>query len=279
MRKNANAACLVGWPVKHSRSPLMHGYWMKRYGIDGSYGTESIPPESFADFIASLRTRGYLGCNVTIPHKEMALALTQPDARASAVGASNTLWFEGDVLRSTNSDVEGFLASLDVGAPGWIATSESAAVLGAGGASRAVVYGLIERGVKRIFVINRNLERVATLRERFGEVVLPASWDDLPGILPQVGLLVNATSLGMHGQPDLVIDLAPLPPHAVVSDIVYVPLETSLLRAAKQRGLRTADGLDMLLFQGARPFQLWFGIAPEVTPELRGLIAADLAKN
>jgi shikimate dehydrogenase len=272
------AACVIGYPVKHSRSPLIHGYWIKQYGLDAAYRVEEVAPEAFGDFIAHLAERGYVGANITIPHKEAALAASEPDDRARAVGASNTLWFDRGRLLSTNTDVEGFTANLDAAVPGWEQRGGDAVVLGAGGSARAIVYGLIERGIGRIHVVNRTPERAEALRARFGAMVLPAHPSALPELLSRVSLLINTTSLGMAGQPPLEIDLGPLPGRAVVADIVYAPLETALLAAARRRGLATADGLGMLLYQAVRGFQLWFGVRPEVTPELRAVIEADLAK-
>ena len=268
---------MIGWPVKHSRSPLIHGHWIEQYQLDAEYRREEIAPEAFGDFISHLSERGYSGANITIPHKEIALAMSEPDDRARAVGAANTLWFEGGRLLSTNTDVEGFTANLDAAVPGWEKRAGEAVVLGAGGSARAIVYGLIERGIGRINVVNRTLERSRALQARFGEVVQPANESALPHLLARAGLLVNTTSLGMTGQPPLTIDLDPMPGHAVVTDLVYVPLETPLLAAARRRGLATADGLGMLLYQAVRGFQLWFGVRPEVTPHLRALIEADLA--
>lgn len=269
------AACLIGWPAAHSRSPLIHHYWLRLYGIEGGYSIEAIPPEGLAEFVMNLSKQGFVGANVTIPHKERALQLTAPDARARAVGAANTLYYEGEALRSTNTDVEGFIGNLDVAAPGWDRTDD-ALVLGAGGSSRAVVFGLIERGIKRIHLANRTMERAHALADQFGGSVMPLAWNGLDDVLPRAGLLVNTTSLGMAGQPPLSVELPLLPSDAVVADLVYVPLETPLLAAAKGRGLKTADGLGMLLHQAVRGFELWFGRRPVVTPELRALVEADL---
>jgi shikimate dehydrogenase len=224
-----------------------------------------------------LSAHGFVGANVTIPHKERALVLSQPDARARAVGAANTLWYSSGKLCSTNTDVEGFVGNLDASAPGWDGATD-VLVLGAGGASRAVVFGLIERGIVRVHLANRTVERARALADQFGAQVHPIAWDAIEGVLPRVKLLVNTTSLGMHGQPALELDVNLLPPDAVVADLVYVPLETPLLAAARARGLRTADGLGMLLHQAVRGFELWFGQRPEVTPELRALVEADLTK-
>jgi shikimate dehydrogenase len=270
------AACVVGWPVKHSRSPLIHNYWLKRYGIAGDYHREEVRAEDFADFIGTLAARGYAGANVTVPHKEAAFALSEPDERARAVGAVNTLWRDGDVLRSTNTDVEGFLDNLDACAPRWDRAAAKAVVLGAGGAARAVVYGLLSRGVERIVVVNRTASRAEALQKTFGARVHGADWANLERELADTALLVNTTTLGMHGQPALTLDLAPLGRHAIVADIVYVPVVTPLLATATARGLITADGLGMLLHQAVRGFALWFGKTPEVTAELRALIEADI---
>ncbi|HML07349.1 MAG TPA: shikimate dehydrogenase [Xanthobacteraceae bacterium] len=282
VRKNggtaARAACVIGWPVEHSRSPLIHNYWLKHYGIAGAYRREAVPPPAFAAFVRSLAAHGYVGGNVTVPHKEAALALSEPDDRARAVGAANTLWLDG-VLRSTNTDVEGFLDNLDACAPDWHRGLHKAVVLGAGGAARAVVYGLLERRVERIVVVNRTLDRAEALRARFGERVQPLGWDAADAALADAGLLVNSTTLGMAGQPDLAIEAARLPGDAVVADLVYVPLMTTLLRSAQARNLRTADGLGMLLHQAVGGFALWFGKKPAVTPELRALLETDLASS
>ena len=270
------AACLIGWPAAHSRSPLIHHYWLRTLGIAGGYVIEAVPPDEFQDFVFRLSLRGFVGANVTIPHKERALALSNPDERARAVGAANTLWFKDGELCSTNTDVEGFINNLDACAGGWDRCGE-ALVLGAGGAARAVVFGLLDRGIKRVHLVNRTLDRARALADQFGAAVSPATWDALNGLLPRAGLLVNTTSLGMKGQPPLDIDVGLLPPDAVVNDLVYVPLETPLLAASRARGLKTADGLGMLLHQAVRGFELWFGRRPEVTSELRALVEADLA--
>jgi shikimate dehydrogenase len=271
------AACLIGWPAAHSRSPLIHHYWLRKLGIAGGYNIEAVPPEGFADFVQRLPAHGFVGANVTIPHKEQALALSHPDARARAVGAANTLLIEGNQLRSTNTDVEGFIDNLDACAAGWDAADE-VLVLGAGGSSRAVVFGLIERGIKCVHLANRTVARAEALADQFGASVHPLAWKDVAEVLPRARLLVNTTSLGMHGQPALDVDVGLLPPQAVVADLVYVPLVTTLLATAKARGLKTADGLGMLLHQAVRGFELWFGQRPLVTSELRALVEADLTK-
>jgi shikimate dehydrogenase len=254
------AACLIGWPAAHSRSPMIHKYWLKSFGIDGDYRIEPVKPEDLAAFVARLGERGYTGANITIPHKEQVLALADADARARAVGAANTLWLEGGRLRATNTDVEGFIG------------------IGAGGAARAVLFGLIERGVKTIHLANRTLPRAEELARQFGATVKPATWDRVATLLPRAALLVNTTSLGMKDQPPLAIDVGLLPEGATVADAVYIPLDTELLNAARARGLTTADGLGMLLHQAVRGFSLWFGERPQVTTELRALVEADLRR-
>ena len=177
MAEGVRAACVIGWPIKHSRSPLIHGYWIRQHGLAADYRLEAVAPEAFADFIRNLAARGYVGANITIPHKEAALELSEPDDRARAVGASNTLWLDNGRLRSTNTDVEGFTANLDAAVPGWDRRAGEAVVLGAGGSARAVVYGLIERGISKINVVNRTPDRAQALRERFGAAVQPAALD------------------------------------------------------------------------------------------------------
>ena len=278
MNATTKRACVIGWPIEHSRSPLIHNYWIKQYKLDAEYGREAVKPEELPGFVRSLRERGYVGCNVTLPHKEAVFALTEPDDRAEAVGAANTLFYDGEVLRSTNTDVEGFLGNLDQATPAWDRGLETAVVLGAGGGAKAVVFALLTREVRRIYLVNRTPARAEVLRKKFGAAVHLANWTELTGLLGGAGLLVNTTSLGMAGQPPLEINLRG-PSSLVVSDIVYSPLQTALLRLARDRGLRTADGLGMLLHQAVRGFQLWFGVRPEVTPELRALVEQDLLKS
>jgi shikimate dehydrogenase len=270
------AACIIGWPVEHSRSPLIHNYWLKTYGIAGEYRREAVPPDEFEAFVQSLAARDYVGANVTLPHKEKALAFSLPDEHAKAVGAANTLWIAGGFLHATNTDVEGFLNNLDACAPQWDRDLSNVVVLGAGGAAHAVVYALLTRRVERITVVNRTPHRAEILRERFLEHLQVAPWEQLNDLLGDAGLFVNTTTLGMAGQPELEADIGRLPSHAIVADLVYVPLVTPLIRTAKAKGLRAADGLGMLLHQAVRGFELWFGRKPEVTAELRTLAEADL---
>jgi shikimate dehydrogenase len=275
MSKGHKAVCVIAWPAGHSRSPLIHNYWIKQHKLDAEYRREAVPPDKFDAFVENLRGNGYIGANITVPHKEAALAASEPDDRARAVGAANTLWYDEDTLRSTNTDVEGFLANLDVAAPGWDRGLETAVVLGAGGGARAVVFALLQREVSRVYVINRTRDRAQALKKKFGARVHLAGWNETTGLLGGAGILVNTTTLGMVGQPPLEINLR-CPASLVVADLVYAPLETGLLASARARGLRTADGLGMLLHQAVRGFQLWFGVRPVVTPELRAMVEADL---
>jgi shikimate dehydrogenase len=278
MSKEHKAVCVIAWPAGHSRSPLIHNYWIKQHKLNAEYRREAVPPEKFADFVSNLRANGYIGANISVPHKEVALKLTEPDDRARAVGAANALWYDDDRLRSTNTDVEGFLANLDAVTPGWDRGLSTAVVLGAGGGARAVIFALLAREVGRVYVINRTAARAKALQKKFGNRVQVASWEETTGLLGGAGLLVNTTTLGMVGQPPLELNLR-CPPSLVVADLVYDPLVTGLLALARARGLRTADGLGMLLHQAVRGFQLWFGVRPEVTAELRALIEADLLKK
>jgi shikimate dehydrogenase len=267
----------MGWPVKHSRGPVIHGYWIEQHRLDAELKLEAVPPERFAQFLAELGARGYVGGSATMPHKEMALSLTEPDERARAIGASNVIWLEDGRLRSTNSDVAGFVAALDESATGWERSAEKAVVFGAGGAARAVIHGLFERGVARIHVHNRTWSKAQALAERFGARVVPTADSALAAALDGAGLVANAASFGMTGFPDLDVDLRRVRDDAVVADVVYVPLQTGLLRQARERGLRTSDGLAMLLHQGPGCFEKWFGVRPVVTRELRERVERTLA--
>jgi shikimate dehydrogenase len=270
-------ACVIGWPVKHSRSPLIHSYWLEMLGIEGSYGRAEVAPADFSNFVRNLAEKGYRGGNVTLPHKEMAYQLaTRRTETASRLQAVNTLWIEAGELWGDNTDIAGFLGGLDAEAQGWDSSGEKAVVLGAGGAARAVVQALLLRNIKNILICNRTLARAEDLARLFGASVTAKPWSALADSLVGAALLVNTTSLGMSGQPGLDIDLSGLPSHAVVDDIVYVPLETPLLAQARARNLRAVGGLSMLLHQAVPGFEHWFGQRPEVTPELRALIEADV---
>jgi shikimate dehydrogenase len=274
-------ACVIGWPVAHSRSPVIHRYWLEQYGIDGAYEKEAVRPEDLERFLKQLWTKGYVGANVTLPHKEAALrAARSADEAAITIGAANTLWLDPDGrLHACNTDAYGFMTNLDAEAPQWNEGLGAVMVLGAGGAARAVVYGLIKAGVTRILLANRTRARAESLAAAFGPKVEVVDWEARNAALASCGLLVNTTSLGMAGQAPLDIDLSAMPSNAVVADIVYVPLETPLLAAARARGLATVDGLGMLLHQAVPGFEHWFGVRPEVTPALRAHVAATLQEG
>ena len=270
-------ACVVGWPVKHSRSPVIHRFWLNQLGIDGDYVLQPVEPERIAAFLADFAGSGYVGCNVTVPHKEAAFAaVAGMDAAARAIGALNTLWLEDGRLVGANTDAPGFLASLDQEAPAWDAAPGPAIVLGAGGAARAIVFALVQRGFAPITIVNRTEKRAEGIAGRFAGDIRAARLTALPELLADTRVLVNTTTLGMDGQPPLDLDLTPLADGAVVSDLVYVPLETLLLAAARARGLRAGGGLGMLLHQAAPGFEHWFGVRPEVTAELRAAVLATM---
>lgn len=270
-------ACVIGWPISHSRSPLIHGYWLKQHGIDGLYSRQPVEPSSLTSFINGLGTAGYAGCNVTIPHKEAVFHLvTRADDSTERLGAVNTVYLRNGQVLGTNTDGEGFINSLKQGAPELELAGKRAIVLGAGGASLAVVNALLLQDVAQVAVANRTREKSELLRARFGHRVVPVAWDDVADQLNDCSLLVNTTSLGMKGQPGLDVDLSRLSEEAVVSDIVYTPLRTRLLEQAAARGNTVVEGLGMLLHQAVRGFSLWFGVTPQVTPELHDLVARDI---
>ncbi len=271
-------ACILGWPLSYTRSPLIHRHWLRTYGLAGDYFARPTAPGAIDAVLAGFAADGFVGGNVTIPYKEKALAaVAMADDAAGRIGAVNTLWLEDGRLLGANTDAPGFLASLDEGAAGWDRVSGPAVVLGAGGAARAVVWALASRHFGPVTIVNRSLERAVSLAEQFGRGTRAADWEAAADLLKTARLLVNTTSLGMVGQPPLGLDVGGLPADAVVIDLVYVPLETPLLTAARARGLRAVDGLGMLLHQAAPGFERWFGIRPAVTPELRALVVADLA--
>jgi shikimate dehydrogenase len=271
-------ACVIGWPVEHSRSPLIHRYWLKQYGLDGAYEKEAVKPEDLPAFLGGLAARGYAGANVTLPHKEAALRLaTVADEAARTIGAANTLWLdEAGRLNASNTDAYGFMTNLNAVAPGWNEGRRPVMVLGAGGAGRAVLHGLLAEGASRILLANRTSGRAQELADAFGPAVTVVDWRERDRALLGCGLLVNATSLGMTGKEALDLDLALLPSDAAVADLVYSPLETRLLAAARGRDNRAVDGLGMLLHQAVPGFERWFGVRPAVTDELRAHVAASL---
>lgn len=268
---------IIGHPVAHSRSPLIHGRWLEEHGLAGSYERVDVAPADLPQFIARLRAGEFTGGNVTVPHKEAALPLLdEVSAAARAIGAVNTLWREGDRLCGDNTDVSGFLAHLDTSVPGWDARVRTALVLGAGGAARGIAFGLQSRGVDRIIVVNRNRERADELAAALGQAVAVEDWRIRADLVASADLVVNTTALGMHGQPPLDLDLSGLRPGTIVDDIVYVPLATPLLCEAQRRGGIPVDGLGMLLHQAVPGFARWFGVTPAVTPALHALLEADI---
>lgn len=273
----APRAVVLGWPVRHSRSPMIHGHWLRTYGIDGSYEHAEVPPDQFAGVVRDFARNGIVGGNVTIPHKEAAFALVdEADAEAAALGAVNTLWREGGRLYGANTDGLGFLANLDEGAPGWEGDRGVAVVLGAGGAARSVARALGGRGFDRVVVVNRTAARAQSVASLAGPAGRAAGFDVLWRWLPSAALLVNATSLGMTGKDPLDVHIGELSGDAVVNDLVYVPLETKLLADARENGNRVVDGLGMLLHQAVPGFERWFGVRPQVTEELRALVVKDI---
>ncbi|MGP0061181.1 MAG: shikimate dehydrogenase [Beijerinckiaceae bacterium] len=277
-------AFVIGWPIKHSRSPLIHNYWLNNLVLAGSYERLEIRPDELEGFLSHLQEKGFVGGNVTLPHKEAAFQLcAKTTATAAHLAAVNTVWIEDGQLCGDNTDVAGFLACLDCEAQGWDQTCQTAVVLGAGGAARAIVHALMLRSKPRILLVNRTRARSEDLRlhlaRQFAVEIKLCTWAELPEVLETADLVVNTTSLGMVGQPQLHIDLAPLPARAIVSDIVYVPLETELVRMARSRALRAVGGLGMLLNQAVPGFEKWFGKRPQVTAELRALVEADITST
>ena len=264
-------AGVVGWPVAHSKSPLIFAHWFAETGIAGVYTRFAVRPEDFADVFRALPRIGLRGVNVTIPHKLAALEQAdEASATARAIGAANTICFDPDGrIFADNTDGYGFIESLREGVPGWDPGAGPALVLGAGGAARAVIHALLEAGAPAIRLANRSQDRAEALATRFGSRVEPVGWAERAGATGGAATIVNATSLGMTGNPPLELALDDAPATALVTDIVYAPLETPLLAAARARGLATVDGLGMLLHQARPGFRAWFGADPAVTPALR----------
>ena len=270
-------ACVIGWPIKHSRSPLIHNYWLELHGIDGQYDKQAVPPAELENFLHSMSGAGLAGCNVTVPHKEAVFgAVRVEDEFTRRLGAVNTVYFEDGVLSGVNTDGIGFLRNLTAGNPLWNASAGPTLILGAGGAARAVVAMLIASGVPEVRIANRTADRAAGLAALFSPQAVAVPWEQRDAALEDCTLLVNTTSLGMTGAPPLDISLERLPVAATVNDIVYAPLTTDLLSRAEERGNPVVDGLGMLLHQAAPGFALWFGPTPEVTQELRDLVVRDL---
>lgn len=270
-------ACVIGWPIEHSRSPKIHGYWLDLYKIDGSYTKRAVQPGALETFLRSLADEGYAGCNVTIPYKEEAFRLIAArDAAATAIGAANTIWIEDGELRASNTDTYGYMTYLSREAEDWDRRDAPVCILGAGGAARAIVHGFLDAGVGEIRIFNRSIERAEALRRDFGPRLKVLPWEDRSRASTEASVLVNTTSLGLKGEGTLAMDFTDFHPDCIVSDIVYVPLETGLIREARRHGLHTVDGLGMLLHQAVPGFERWFGVRPEVTDELYDRIAADI---
>lgn len=267
-------AGVIGDPVAHSLSPRLHGHWLKRYGLKGHYVPLHINHQDLPEALGVLPRMGFVGANVTIPHKELVLSLADTVTdRAALIGAANTLTFTADGrIQADNTDGMGFLSNIRQTLPGWSASSGPALVLGSGGAAKAIVSALISDGVPVIHVANRTRGRADALREQFGARVAPIDWTQIPEYVRDAALIVNTTSLGMQGQSPLNIDLSRLKPPTVVTDIVYTPLETPLLREAAERGCETVDGLGMLLHQAVPGFERWFSYTPMVDDELRAAV-------
>jgi shikimate dehydrogenase len=270
-------ACVIGWPIEHSRSPLIHGHWLETYGIAGSYTKIAVRPEEAAGFLRSMAEKGFAGCNVTLPHKETAHSVAaERTAAARAMGAANTLWFEGGRLLADNTDCAAFMEHLRASVPDLDLNNKLVALLGAGGAARALIFAFLEAGAAEVRVFNRTRERAEAVARYFGARVKAHDWERRVDASREAALLVNATSLGMKGAGALDMDVSRLDDRCVVADIVYVPLLTPLLAAAAARGLVTVDGLGMFLHQAVPGFEKWFGVRPAVTDELRALVVADI---
>ena len=269
-------AGLLGWPVAHSRSPVIHNHWIARYGLLGRYVLFGVQPPDLAAALRGLSVLGMRGCNVTTPHKQAVMPLIDEiDPLAKRIGAINTIVVREDgSLRGFNNDGNGFVQSVRDAQPDWRPDSGPIAIIGAGGAARAVIANLAVQGAREIRVVNRTYERAKTLADAFGPPVAPVRFDERERVIDDVALLVNATNQGMAGQPPLDLNLSRLAPKAIVADVIYVPQETPLLRAARMRGNATVNGLGMLLNQARPAFHAWFGVMPDITPELLRAVEA-----
>jgi len=269
-------AGVMGWPVAHSRSPVIHNHWIRQYGLNGTYGLFPVETQNIDDAIRGLKALGLAGCNITIPHKVEAMKrMDWVDPLAQRMGAINTIVVQADgALHGYNNDGFGFIQSLRDDKPDWRADAGPITVLGAGGAARAIVLSLIDEGASEIRLINRTRAKADALAQEFGQVVTAYDWSERHDALAGCALLINTTNQGMHGQPDLDLQLDQLPTSALVADAIYIPLETSLLAQARQRGNTGVNGLGMLLNQARPAFKAWFGVMPEITPALRQAIIA-----
>jgi shikimate dehydrogenase len=266
-------AGVIGWPVGHSRSPKLHGHWLKRHALPGAYVAMAVAPDALATALKGLVALGFAGCNVTLPHKEQALALVDVATdRARRIGAANTLVIRDGRIEADNTDGFGFVENLRQGAPGWTAAEGPALVLGAGGAARAIVAALLDAGAPEVLIANRTAERAEALAAALGGRAI--AWAAAEAAAAEAATIVNTTSLGMAGQPPLDLSLDRARAGALATDIVYTPLETGFLKRAAAQGLRAVDGLGMLLHQARPGFEAWFGVAPAVDDDLRRAVLA-----
>jgi shikimate dehydrogenase len=271
-------AGIMGWPVGHSRSPLIHGHWIAQHGLKGAYVLLPVQPQALEQALRALPALGFAGCNLTIPHKVAAMQTVDVvEPLAQRIGAVNTIVVQADgSLVGRNTDAYGYIQSLVDEQPGWRANTGPAAVIGAGGAARAVIAGLLDQGAAEIRLTNRSLAKATDMAQEFGPHVQAVPWSERHEALHEASLLVNTTNQGMHGEADLDLHLDRLPLDALVSDVIYIPLETPLLRAAKARGNPTVNGLGMLLNQARPAFEAWFGVRPQITPALLSEVHATL---
>lgn len=280
-------AFVCGWPIEHSRSPIIHSYWLKKYGLDGTYEKIAVAPDQLQAFLKDMNTSGFVGGNFTIPHKEKIVSsLSKIDAAAKAIGAVNTVWIENENLIGGNTDWLGFSANMDQWANGWDnpeRLKKPAIILGAGGAARGILYALLQRGFEKIILVNRTKSNADKIANEFLGDVSTASLEEISDLPLDISILVNTTSLGMSGKNELpknlIAYLNQIAKEAIVNDIVYIPLQTELLKVCAKANLKTVDGLGMLLHQAVPGFERWFGMKPEVTQELRDLVLEDIRKT
>jgi shikimate dehydrogenase len=270
-------ACVIGWPISHSRSPLIHNHWIAKHHLDAVYERVPVSPENLESFLSTLQHNGYTGCNVTIPHKEAAFRIADHiDETAIRIGSINTIWLQDGSLHATSTDGMGFCTNVEQTVTGSSFRDSVVTMIGAGGSSRPIINEMLNRGAAEITLANRTLARAEEVQKVFGAKVRAIALDKVDTALPRTDLLINTTSIGLGGDTEFPADINLLPDNAIVADIVYVPLETALLKKAKARGLRTVGGLGMLLHQAVSGFEKWFGVTPQVTPELFALVAADI---